>query len=220
MDCTDARRAWGLDDDASEEEIMRAYRTRSAPFKKKLLQAVSARDKNAFRDALRTLVIQRDLALDRSPRSDWQGRGLGVSTSELLGDLARVCSDGPDLASACKVLGVSAASSPEAVEEAYQLRLRALRRGFARSSSEQEMQRIKEAAKILERVRATVLAVDRRNELEDSGLGVSISLSESTVTVDAGEIPGTGPARPQSTDLVFSANEDTEDDDLLDGLRP
>ena len=217
MDRNDARRAWGLDDDASEEEIMRAYRARSAPFKKKLLQAVSAREKNAFRDALRTLVIQRDVALDREARSDWQGHGLGVNSTELLEELDSIRGGAPDLARACRVLGVSAASPAAHVEESYGLRLRALRRVFARAAGEQEMLRIRDAAKVLEAVRHVVLEAAHRAAGGESPLEASVSLSESTLTVDAGEDAAIG-VRADSVDSLFDARDD-ESDDLLEGLR-
>jgi hypothetical protein len=217
MDRNDARRAWGLEDDASEEEVMRAYRARAAPFKRKLLQAVSAREKNAFRDALRTLVIQRDVALDREPRSDWQGSGLGVSSRELLEELAAIGSREPDLAGACHLLGVSAASSVELVEENYQLRLRALRRVFARADGEQEMLRIRDAARVLEAVRRLVLDAARSAALPEEAADAGVSLSESTLTVDAGEDSAIG-VRSEG-DVLFDADKDDESDDLLEGLR-
>ena len=162
-------------------------------------------------------VLDRDVALDRAPRSDWQGSGLGVRSKELLEELASIGDREPDLAGACRILGVSAASPAELVEESYRLRLRALRRVFARAEGEQEMLRIRDAARVLEGVRRLVLHAARGAAAPEEEAGAGVSLSESTVTVDAGEDSAIGVR--SAADVLFDANNDDESDDLLEGLR-
>ena len=149
---SNALRSLGLGVDAGPEAIWTAYKERSRPLKRALLSATNADDKLRHRDALRELVVQRDMALGQLPPRDWRGEGLGISSREMLEELEQVDPSQLDSLYARAFLEVSHGASEEEVRDAFRLRARALTRRFAREDEDEAMERVRRAARTLRRV--------------------------------------------------------------------
>jgi hypothetical protein len=158
MDRDEGLRLLGLAGGAGNAEIDQAYRHRALALKTQILCAERAVLKDQHRESLRQLVLARDAALGRPPRTSWAMEPLGLSGRRLMRKLSRTEMDKLDDRGARAFLGLSSQAQSTEVRDAYELRRRALIRTFVNAHDDEELAHARRARMKLRTIRNFALA--------------------------------------------------------------
>ncbi len=157
MEYETAVRELGLPDDASVEQIQKAYKEKSGTLKGLVTNALRAAQKERYRLQLRQVFCCREVALGREPPEDWMVERFPISSTSLMTRLGTVSHKGLDRRTARAFLGLGADATQTRILDAYRLRSRVLVRRLARARQDDELATVHRSRNSLRTVRDAAL---------------------------------------------------------------
>ena len=149
-----ALRELGVESDAGDAEILRAYRSICAPLKRALVGAATVAAKDAARAKLRRLILARDAALGRPSRLHEDD--VRVDWNRVITQLAAVDPGTADRRDLLRVLALGATASAAEIDESFRLRYRALTRAFGSARTDASMTTLRRARATMRRIRGRI----------------------------------------------------------------
>jgi len=157
-------RELGVERDAGDAEILRAYRSICAPLKRALVGAPTVAAKDQARAKLRRLILARDAALGRPSRLHEDD--VRVHWSRVITQLAAIDPGTADRRDLLRVLALGATASDAEIDESFRLRYRALTRAFGSARTDEAMTTLRRARATMRRLRARI--EESRPEMDDA----------------------------------------------------